>query len=194
MGQQTITGAFRTDTAGKALVDGPPAVAGYTTGATIVDIVNVNVPLGESWQIVSWTIAFTGALFNGASGLWAKFGRVIGGLIYPGASQTLFPAGVPYVQPAQALPQNLATLALLWDGSTDPPFPALATNQPQAFVVGSLQLPVPVSLKSSETVGIGMWLTPSLIPSGGLPLIELLAAQYTIVFDDGGASIQGWTG
>lgn len=189
MAQQLITGAFRNDggTPPAILVDGPPASGeGWTTGATIIELVTPSIMIGRAWKLIGWTISFVGVTqAGGGKPMWAKFGKIIGAIIQQGATRTILPANVPYTQPMLDLPSDSGSLVTIWDGNSDPPFPQQAGSQPAAAVTGSAQLPVPLTVTAGTQLGIGLWLTPSLIPTGGLPLLKLINGKYTVIFDDG---------
>lgn len=197
MGQQKIAGAFRSQPPGGLFLQDTISSNQRTLGATIIDVASVTVPIGQIWTIVSWTIFFQGAIDYVSHPIWAAFGKIIGGLIVDGATPTLGDPGnnQPWDTGLQPFPPDVSMLQTLWDGNTDPPFPPLTFPNPQpvSVVSGSMQLPVPVVIHSSVTLGIGIWLTPSLEGGSEGAIISLLNGQYTIVLDDG-QQPQGWIG
>lgn len=197
MAQQSIFGSFRAVDPVQGLgqlnladvTTAQSSVSRWTTGATQINLVPTSVPLGQSWSIVSWYMTFYGA-FNYLPLLpgqqyCGKLGKLIGGLTTSISGPTAGSPGLPYVTPVLDLPDDQSMLSTLWDGSDDPEFPALQStigSPVKDIRSGSLGLPVPLTLRSGDTVAIGLWLTPSLTQNLQTLIYN---ARYSIVYDDG---------
>lgn len=197
MGQQTIPGSFRAVDPAQGLgqlnladvTSAQSSVSRWTTGATQINIIPTGVPLGQSWTVVSWYMNFYGVLnylpiLPGQQNC-GKLGKLTGGLTTSVSGPTAGSAGLPYVTPMSDLPDDQSMLTTLWDGDSESAFPALQTvvGSPVKNVrSGGLQLPVPLTLRSGDTLAIGLWLSPSLTQN-----IQTLIynTRYSIVYDDG---------
>lgn len=201
MGQQQIASSFRTSPPG---VTGIPALAwnvldlyeatsNWTSGASLIDDVSIQPPLGQAWSIAAWTVRCVGLLEVPLSGTpsYGKLGRLIGGLVR-GAAPTPFSAvGLPYANPLVPLPIDTTGLAVIWDGDSDPAFP-ISTSAPGTLqpVMFANNLSSPIVVQSGDRVQIGLWLTPSLAQNVAPGVIN---ATYTITVDDGQQTQAGWT-
>lgn len=200
MGQQKITGAFRTNNLGPGfglvnLEDQPGSGGGtvsqWTQGATLIDAINIQPSLGESWHVNAFEVRFRGGLAYSGPPAFGRLGKLIAGL---SQQKTTLSAGFPWVNPVLALPNDPFTaITVLWDGSTDPPFPALQFGNPPVTeaIIGGLDLNQPLEISSGETITIGLWLTPSLV-QGVTP--NIFDATYTVIYDDGKPPVAGWGG
>jgi hypothetical protein len=166
-----------------------PQQSQWTNGASIIAPVGAGPGLMNPWSILGWGISFLGQLIRptGLLGFYGRLGEIWGGLVVGSPKVTLGP--VPWISPLIGLPGDLSTLSKIWDGSVDPPFPradgptAVATvpNVPK-YSQFTYPLPIPVAMQPGDQIGIGLWLTPSLVLNN---TIQLADADWSISYDDG---------
>ena len=119
---------------------------------------------------------------KGFTGCALVLGLILGGSVTP---QT----DLPFV--AGSLPSDPATIAELWDGSSDatPPWSSGIPNftVAQNVVTVTDQLPTPLLMAAADKLGMGLWLTPSLgapVADGGAVWLAV-AAQFAIEYSTG---------
>lgn len=181
------------------------AATGYTTGGFLtVGAPLDSPPLSQVWSLIAWTITLQG-LLAGAGANFGRLGSIIAGVARGLQTNTPAPNGIappgPWSNKGIQLPPDQSALTTIWDGNTDPAFHLSTSGTPPAKpepIVATFSPPVPIEVESGETLGIGLWLKPSLIgiPGGaGTGLIQIFNAAYTITLDDGaGAPTPGWGG
>lgn len=198
MGQQSIPLTFPADprswfNLGPGIVnlaDGTVfANSTWTSGVQLITPVTSQPQLTAPWQINGWALFLQG--FQSASNFagpatFGKLGKILAGPIFGPVAPVPAPGGVPQQLfqpiPASALP-NIATV---WDGSTDPAFPAM--NQTGSVVPpgGSVAISVtpaqPINLSPGEPIGFGVWITPSLVQNFVILIANL---SGTLTYDDG---------
>lgn len=167
-----------------------PLKASYVEGispSALITSLQVQPPLSQTWQLVGFAVSCVlQAQATGA--MAAKLGKVLAFLL-PAAGYTS--SGEEQFAP---LPTDSSLGVELWDGSQDP-FPPIAASA-SGYVAGGqsmplqaqLQLAFPVSVSAGATIGIGLWMTPMLVTAMlGLGVLQLniAAAQYVVIFDDG---------
>lgn len=212
MGQQQIAGNFRTaDQAGAGVLlgggginlqDAPAsATSNWTQGGTLIDSVPIQPPLGQVYNIVSWTIAFQGfwGQTTGGAPSYGKVGSILGAVMR--ASQRTFPPtptsfNDPWTNPMLPLPNDVSLAATLWDSNQDQAFPTITAKSlagliPAPTITGGLVLNTPIQIVSGEQISIGLWLMPSLVAN---VQIWIANAQYAINLDDGQPPQGGWGG
>jgi hypothetical protein len=132
----------------------------------------------RAWTIQGWGIQVQAFIDSpGGSVKYGRLGQLIAAVIP--AQSTPTPATRSFAGvPSQAL----ANAETLWDGSLDPPFPANQKTQPQneGWIAASFNLPQPIVLHAGEGIGVGLWLTPSLVSNAN---IVLAAATYQLLYD-----------
>lgn len=199
MGQQQIAGSFRSvpdNGVAENMEDSPGAsTIFWSPGATIIESVQIQPPLGERWSLVSATFTWSGVIkwAAGAGQPYGRLGKLIGALMAQGA-RTLSTTGQPWVSPALPLPNQALVIDTLWDGSADPSFPIwnpLAAAAPLVPQSDTLSLPVPLELQAGDQLYIGMWLGPMLIKAVS---VEICNASWVITYDDNHPPRQGWGG
>lgn len=196
MSQQVISGAFRSATI-VGHTPGPVNIRdsgslgnSWTQGATLIDSIQTQPQLGQVWDILSWTISFSGVIINSSGGGVAAYGwlgKLIAGLMLGGAPQTLtqLPSIRPWVNPTLPLPSGIQNFATLWDGSSDPPFPQISDGatsfpvSPQPIVYTN-QLPQSVTVEAGEQMSMALLLSPSLTQA---ILTAIYNAQYVITYE-----------
>lgn len=155
---------------------------GWSPGAQCVT--TLQKPPGiNTWTILGWGLAFQAASLAIAEGAVPIFvsrqPQLYGGITRDsGLAEGGF---IPFTQ----IPRDTSMIELLWDGSTEPPFPQASSASP--FVPGapamrqkSVALPGPVSFDEDEQLQIGFFLTPML---GQNFRIWVFNATYTIQYD-----------
>lgn len=203
MGQQSIAGAFPTIPAppfqlGLALEDNPAvsSVSQWTPGTTVIVPLPIQAPLAQVWSILAWSIIFSAAATpSGAPGpqSFGQPGKVVGG-VFRGSQRTLSNASQVGTPAALPLPGDLASLAVLWDPDSDPPFPwaniagAFGTGGPRQYSHSEV-LPSPLSLSAGDEASIGIWLEPSLVQNY---TPNIFAPTYVVTYDDGQPDRAGW--
>lgn len=185
----------------------------YTPGATLIDAVELNPTLMQSWAILSVGFqAYLGLVADYVQGggnipLFGRLGRLIGGMALNGtptfASIGYPPTGpvfpVPYQSSILPLPADPSLYATLWDPGSNP-LPPQAPNifdNPQLApgsmlsVSGSVSLPVPRPVLTNQQVAVGLWLTPSLLGSPVNPSprtsyagLVVAFASYTVTYSN----------
>lgn len=161
-------------------------------GATQLDVLQLLPTQGERWAIQSVSVQAQLAYLT-ADQTFGKFGKLIMGLVPSGAEsiQSSFTLANPPV--FLPLPKDSSMTAVMWDPAVDqmPPVGDFS-NIPQPTnllpVFGQVAVPIIRPLESGDNMGIGMWLTPSLIGSRlasiGSAGLQVYNAQYTVVYDD----------
>jgi hypothetical protein len=159
------------DTSGNAIggVDG-----GNTSGGQLIIDCQAQPTLAEPWTITSWSVALQGFITNNsASHPFGRLGKIYVGLLNQLFTATPQPLATPQ-NPLIALPTDISNLQLLWDGASDPVFPAEFTPH---FVGASFSLQQPFDLHSGDSLGIGLYLTSSLISHVAILLYN---AQWSV--------------
>jgi hypothetical protein len=197
---QIITSAFRIQHQSGTNIpwnvfDQANASSGWTAGATLIESVARQAPLGQVYSVVGWSICCTPifAAPDPDSSPFGKLGKIVGGLVHMSPTPT-DPAklGGAWVAPMIPLPDNTSGLATVWDGSSDPMIPASGpTIQATEFVPLTVAYspPVPIELYPGDDIQIGLWITPSLSQNS---IIAVTNASYSVVFDDGLPVQPGW--
>lgn len=215
MGIQRIPGQFRqtqipgiTNTClsdNNPVVTWTPFTSFRTLGATQIETPQIQPPLGAVWKVISYSIRvslvvvtdiLTGFILGS---MYGEFGPLDAFLLIDGAVQTFGANQNPFVNPMMPFPQDTTNRVRIWDPSNDP-LPPLAGNTalPGGITQTTdfsqeLQLPVPVPIHNGEQVGLGLWMSPSLIGSSAnsQPFVGLTVANasYSIVYDDGNPNL-----
>lgn len=201
---RTINNAFRTAASKINLQDlmANSGTGGWTQGATIIDGISLQPLPSERWTLLDYSI-------NGILGLdlapnagplgyvpFGKFGKLRASLVLGSdfSSQSGNP-NVPFVRPILPMPADSTTASDLWDPAVSP-LPQISKGfgglSGTLGFVGipvscAVQLPQPRVLQLGEQLGIGMWMTPSLLNAGvtNFPSLYLWQCVYSIVYDDG---------
>lgn len=191
MASQQVSGQFRNLDGGNLFDPASNPAGGWTEGASLIDTVTVQPPMTQIWSVTDWIIQFQGFIERSqpASQCFGALGKLIGGLVVGSAVQT-GNGVVPWNNPMGALPNNLAGVALMWDGQTDPPFPDNTNDPgPQYPTVFANNLATPINLSVGDQLAIGMWLTSGLTTN----IITLIQqASWTVIYDDGQQPVAGW--
>lgn len=188
MGQQLILGQAPARASDGASIIDQTTPGVFTTlrtpGGQLLWPLTAQPTLAVPWTIFGWSISFQGAILalvsptsGPANGL---LGKLFGGLV----QQQTTPAPVPpNNQPFSSPPQvALPTIATLWDGSQDPPFPQAQGGSalPTSGYCRTVQLPQPLVLKAGDSLGMGLWLTPSLVAN---TRIYIYGITYTVNYE-----------
>jgi hypothetical protein len=138
---------------------------GWSPGAQTIVPVTSQPTITNPWTILGWSITWSAWLVNfpgmPENGLLGRLygGLILGGAVTPQQNQAFDPS---------SMPADSSNLAMLWDGGTDKTPPWSPANkfylQPPNADTFSEQLPVPIQMGTSDRIGIGLWLTPSLGP------------------------------
>lgn len=135
---------------------------GHTLGAQVLLRLNAQPTIIKPWTINAWAIHGHGVI-SAASGvtIGGQLGKVYAALVIGSFSPT-FGTSTPFSTPPE---QALPNLVKLWDGQTDTPFPVTTggTSPLDAYFSSSQQLPQPQEMGASDQIGIGVWLTPSVL-------------------------------
>lgn len=184
---QTISSAFRAQTsitvspfAPVNLTDIAQAASAWTPGATTIDTISIQPPLGEIWSIVAHAITLDAFMLTGTP-TYGKLGRILGGIVRM-APTIANPANAnsPWTNPALPLPDNTLGLTTLWDGTSDPVVRNINSGD-ATHLTGQLSLPVPITIPPGDTLQMGLWITPSLAAGVQLAVAD---ATYAIFYDD----------
>lgn len=172
MSQEQLQGQFRqpvSGTAGLNLFDaevGPPG--GWSAGTQLIDQVGVSPALTNAWEITSWSVQCQIAVL-GSGTQYGRLGKLLTSPLVAGVTPTIIPQtpiGVGNLIPFLGIPASaLALLQTIWDGQQDPAPPIItgsAIPAGQGVLAASYVLPEPISLRSGDEFGIGLWLLPSL--------------------------------
>lgn len=207
------------------LVDGVSFGSGggcaWTPGCAQVDTVDEEPFLDNPWQLQSWSLRYqlfaslTGADIPQDVGSNGVFSGLYAGIMVNNAnlqtglqtctvlSGTVSGPGcfTPYL--ANPMPASGGTIAQVWDGGINDPFPPNvsagisspfgAINNPGSLnsLVVDQQLPQAIQMGSGDTLSCGLWLPPSLMGgstdtgSGGLygtTALYVANAQFTIAY------------
>lgn len=181
MATQQLPGAFKVDpTFGFCCLDqiNLNAVPAYshvrTPGATVINSVTPTQQINQQWSLQSIGIQAFLALVMGINhNLVGKLGKIVAGLLLPTNPQPTTSGLQNFSSILLPLPDPTLTVTL-WDPETDqmPPVyphgvgldPTLKTSLSGFLSIGQvLQLQQPVDLEPGETVGIGIWMLPSLL-------------------------------
>jgi hypothetical protein len=180
---------------GPNLMDGSsgPGV-GWTQGATLIDPLPLSPPLAEAWKVLAWAFTFAGAWVpwnpNNHSPSFGKLGAVWAGILTGGEGPTGQQlGGFNWQSPMLPMPVDLSTFQKVWDGGSDPAFPAqpstaLTDNVPsvQATIGVSDNLAAPITVDPGRPLAFGVWLTPSLVQN---TLLQVWNANVSVIYDDG---------
>lgn len=200
MGVQTISGVFaERETGGSVFRDAPTLIQGgqRLSGGVRTVQANIQPTLMETWTILGWTMnIFFG--WNRAGGFngpyWGQLGQIWAGLQVDGfLREAGGGSGGGFSLPGgAAFPTDMSTFTKAWDADSDPT-PANVENAAGGTTVGFtvvpaiFQLPFPLLLRSGARLQMVLIRTPpvvgSVIAAGGMPGIEIRAAQYTISYD-----------
>lgn len=168
---------------------------GWSQGGTAIVQLNMQPPLSESWSILGWSMTWTMYLYTDliTTPRVGRLGRLIGGISQGGSPTWLGPGSPNYFRiPATPFPNNNDNLAVLWDGSSDPPPAWYQTSVPQlAPNTYSLNLASPLQVKSGDSIFAWLSLTPALAYA---TMTLVPAATITVAYDDGLPRIVGWGG
>ena len=143
------------------LGDNIAAATGWSTGAQSIIVLNSQPSITRPWTIYGFGIQGQGAIGGGGGPRYGLLGKLYAALLFGGswAPQN----NAPFSLPAANASPNLIPL---WDGSVEPPFPALPALvmplPPGGYFQGSLQLPIPQKLSPGDQLAVALWLTPSL--------------------------------
>jgi hypothetical protein len=162
----------------------------WSSGATVIEQIAVQPPLGEIWSVLGWAITMRAFMLTG-SNAYGKLGRIVGGIVHMQPTPT-DPAknGGAWVNPQLAFPNNSTGLNVIWDGQTDPALRSIYSPYPSSTELqGELMLPVPIELYPGDDIQIGLWITPSLAQN---VQIAVAYANYTVTFDDNRAPTTPW--
>jgi hypothetical protein len=187
-----------------------------STGATIIETVMAQAPLGQIWSFLGWSIVLTPyVIYDPAEGpgptINGQLGKIVGGLTFSPATRTIENAvGIPgrdqpYVFPMLPMPMNTFGMTTLWDGRTDtvPPDgggelmlpsivplpPTYANAHGLTPIIANYSLPVPAQIYPGEQMQFGLWITPSLAENFALAITQ---AAYVVVVDDGQPQLTTW--
>lgn len=200
MGTQKTGGSFRLASQLRPLMNlrdfsAPSGTPVWTLGATQIDQIQLQVPAGHIWELLGYSITTFLQLEVLAARAFGKFGKIWGGLV-PNGQPTGFPSN-PYIgyPPVPPLPQDASLLVPLWDPDVDPlpPVSASAVTPTGNLlpITKNVQLPQPLETRLGDQIGIGIWMSPSLMGnfSGGVNSFSLVvcSSSYTLVYDDGKA-------
>lgn len=191
MGQQLLPIQLPgTSTAGMSVVLADElltAPGGWTFGSNFMLPISTQQPLNQIWSVVAWSLTFSGVMYCGGAQPRGLPGKFYAGLVR--GPQPPTPTGGTIK--LQAIPADSPSIALVWDGSTDEPFPFTdGTNKPPGLgvTVHTEQLPLPLQLSPSDRLAFGMWLTPA----NGVNISTWIAnAGALIVIDDGRGPVLG---
>jgi hypothetical protein len=165
---------------------------GWTQGATLIDQLPLSPPLAEAWKVLAWAFTFNGAWvpYNPNTHIpsFGKLGAIWAGILTGGEPATQ-QGGFNFQSPMLPMPVDLSTFQKVWDGGSDPVFPA----QPSTAVTGGLpavqaaigvsdNLPAPITVDPGRPLAFGVWLTPSLVQN---TLLQIWNANVSVIYDDG---------
>lgn len=142
---------------------GDIANTGWTVGRQVILPVPVQPSLAAPWSVNGFGIQGKGVLVPSSNTQpYGELGKLYGGLLFGGTFGSS--SDQNFALPA---PSALTNIALLWDGTQDPPFPVLPANagaQPPTggYFAASQPLPQPQQITLGEQLAIGLWLTPAL--------------------------------
>lgn len=185
---------------------------GWSGGATLIDQLLFQPPQFSSWHILSYSInaglSFE-SYFNDLDTefpIYGKLGKIFAALQLDTGPTTggslpgtmTYAIGAPYICPALPLPNDMTLGVTLFDPGSDPAPPTnywnATTTVPNLLpLTASLQLAQPMQVTGSASIGIGLWICPSLLSgsgtnggaAGGLCLRN---GTYTVYYDDGVSS------
>lgn len=184
-----------------AVGSGAGANCALSAGSTLIDAVNFTLGpgLGQTFTITSVSIeAYVELLVNAnlsfpPAGPFGQLGAILGALVVQDASQTPGNFGTAAVLP---LPPDMSLSVPLFDPAVNPlpPIRAGASFAPfgpgtMLALSGSILPPNPIELPPNTTpsVGVGIWMLPSLLGILGLGQIgmRIWGASYCVTYDDG---------
>jgi hypothetical protein len=168
--------------------------SGWTQGATLMAVNTTSssgIPKGHILSISIYARLF---MLQTSTRLYGKLGKIIAGVTLDGPAQSGWGGGYQdFRQPMQLLPADATLLASLWDPALDP-LPPGGNGQdvfPYLSLSAIVSPPVPLDIRDQESMGIGIWMTPSLLGPQTLTLSNLATglymygAKYVINYDDG---------
>lgn len=188
---QELNGSLPTGTAtntqGINLFDFPGISIGWTNGAQTIGRITSQATISKPWTIYGWSIQGQGLLFARNLGVqcYGRLGKLLAALIVRGSIAPVWSKS-PFVAPDGDALKNLIQI---WDGSQDAPFPwgpefPFDIGQPTPPTGGQFQittqLPQPQRMNPGEQVGLGLWLTPSLVANTGITIVN---ASFTVLYD-----------
>lgn len=153
---------------------------GHTLGAQVLLRLDAQPTIARPWTVAAWAIHGHGVIVA-ASGttLGGRLGKLYAGLLIGSFSPT-FGTSTPFSTPPE---QALANLVKLWDGQTDTPFPVTFGTSPlDAYFASSQQLPQPQVMGASDQIGIGVWLTPSVLKDQRQAII-IAGLGYSVTYE-----------
>ena len=147
--------------------------SGWTPGASIIEQIEAAPKLENPWTIAGWSISYTAyyQILNVANAM-GRPGKLIGGLVRnptPTREFSIEEARSPW-EIGTTLPIDGTLTEVIWNG--EPLFRnATATTRASSseppLYSANFALPQPIKLNSGETLGIGMWFSPSLFTREG---------------------------
>lgn len=177
---------------GSVLIDTWALGGGLTQGGYTIVPLSAQPTLSRPWTIMGWALQAKGVLVRKIQGgtlapPYGQLGKVYASLMVGSGLPPTGPAVTPFIPPPS---QALQNLALLWDGSVDPPFPWGSDDQPPAggFIQTVQALPIPQQLQSGEQLAIGLWLTPSIVgpavsAGAGSLSIAIYNVSYSVTYE-----------
>lgn len=152
---------------------------GRTSGRQTILPLSAKPTIARPWTVYGLGVQGQGMLFaDPGVPVYGALGKLYAALLVGGSFAPQSNA------PFATLPlQALTSIVQLWDGATDAPFPFLpSTGVPPGggYFSGSLQLPLPQTLGPSESLAIGLWLTPAL---ANLVATIIYNTTWTILYD-----------
>lgn len=172
------------------------SAGGWTLGATQLDNVDLSRTMGrgvdQQFEItaVSFTAQLTAQRVAGEP-TYGKLGRVIAGFTVDGAATGLLQSTTYQSSAMLPLPREQTFTTTLWDPTVDalpPIYVGNPSNPPMLSVAASLTLPEPIAVGGNLLAGL--WIAPSLQPSGGVGTLgpvpslalQVFNAQYAFTY------------
>ena len=167
---------------GVAIADTPTAISTYTAGAVALQAVPFQPDLMSRWQLLSWSLSYLGGLLypNSTITAYGRLGAFWAGLVLGSHTNPISPN--PWSNPVTPFPGDMSTFAKVWDGATDPPFPAVTSPTPPAYDGYTNGFAQPLTIQPGDQLTLGLWLTPALVQNCQTLIKNV---NYTIAYDDG---------
>lgn len=168
-----------------------PTNPGWTAGTTMIDGLSLTPPANQAWtlQQLSVSAVLLMEIFTGGGPIYGKFGKILAGLATMVSPTSANPAIANLTcNSGVQLPADRTAIGTLWDPATDPLPPNVLASPVTLPLSLTITPPQPIPINQGETIGIGLWMLPSLLgqiaPVNGWELI-LASATWAIIYDDG---------
>lgn len=179
-------------------IGGTGATPGWSTGATLVDQLQLSPPMIEQWTLQQVSISAQLLLAPDAGNIgpiYGKLGKILAGLAV-GTTQTNGDAFYANFDRLVQLPADRTALTTLWDPANDPlpstqaEFAGPSYTVQPLYVSATVSPPFPLKIAQGESIGVGLWMLPSLIgiaaPNAGADWQMIVSdAEYAVIYDDG---------